>query len=111
MLRQVMSRWPATLIRWLIRWVAIRCSLHLKSMSQVPVSDQVDLRYEELCQSPRATMQRALGELGMTGNDIDYASMIGPRSTSVHEIVAIHQRFIEKKLAKYLRTVGLTTAS
>jgi len=95
------------LTRALIRYAATRCNGYLKDASLIPASERVEVRYEDLCRTPRETLRRVMARLDLPLREIDYAAMIGPRASRVEASVAHQKPLIRRLMGDYLSQVGL----
>jgi len=105
--RVAMTRGGKPLIRALIRHTAARCERYLEDVSLVPDSDRVDVRFEDLCRAPRATMRRVMTHLNVPPRELDYAAMIGAHASRVESPIADQAALIRRRMGSYLHHVEL----
>jgi hypothetical protein len=79
----------------------------LRHISDLPESDYVSVRYEDLCGKPQSTVQGILSFLNLSDTQfMDYGALIDPRDVRLLPEVKSREHIIERKLRPYLRYVG-----
>jgi len=79
----------------------------IENIGKVPEQDCFSLRYEDLCQSPRATIEKLLAWLGVCPDvSPPYESMIVPRDPELLPEIARYRSEILEPFRPYLKSHG-----
>lgn len=104
--RLLCDKYPRLLARALIYQVYWLTSGYVRHRMTVPQQDQIEIRYESLCERPEETITAILAHFGLQGRPLDYSRMIGARASRVGPVVASQRDLVLKMLSPYAAAAG-----
>ena len=102
----LLRRGPAVLVKALVRRARRATTGFMASLPLIPLSDRIDVKYEDLCAKPNETVAAILAHLELPPSRGDARSKLVSRSQKVAIPVAMQARFIIKKLSPYATSYG-----
>ena len=94
-------------LRIVTRHVNLATKYFLDHVSSLPQSSYVSVRYEDLCEEPRQTINTILDGLGLKGEaSVEYGAMINVRSGSLLDEVERSRESIFRKMRGYFEYFG-----
>jgi hypothetical protein len=94
-------------LRITTRHVSLATNYFLSHISQLSERDYISVRYEDLCQDPQLTIGQIMDALELkVKKNLEYQSLIVPRSDELLAEVKKNQTVIYKKMKRYCEYFG-----